>query len=160
MKTPLLIDRALLDALSLEAQNAPRRRKNRNFHGHETDIAHRLLNAIEPGSYVAPHRHLESSKDETMMWVRGRLGVVLFDLSGHIVQTVVLAAENACWGIDIPHGIYHSVVACQPGTIFFEAKAGPYLPLSAAECAPWAPAENDPQAASYAQSLAELFPSM
>ncbi len=153
----LTIGRTLLDTLSLEAQRDPRRRKNRNFHTQNTDLAHRLLNAIEPGSYVAPHRHLDPNKDETMMIVRGRLGIVLFDEAGKVAQTAVLSGDGSCYGIDIPHGVYHSVVACQPGTVFFEAKAGPYLPLGEAERAPWAPAEGDSTAAAYAQGLAELF---
>ncbi|HNH35631.1 MAG TPA: WbuC family cupin fold metalloprotein, partial [Rhodocyclaceae bacterium] len=51
-----LIDAALLDAVSNEAKASPRQRKNRNFHPTDNHPGHRLLNAIEPGSYVAPHR--------------------------------------------------------------------------------------------------------
>jgi cupin fold WbuC family metalloprotein len=158
MQPALLIDQALLDTLSLEAKHGPRRRKNRNFHPHDSDLAHRLLNAIEPGSYVAPHRHIDPSKDETMIIVCGQLGIVLFDAAGRIEQTAVLAVGGPCCGINIPHGTYHSVVACQPGTVFFEAKAGPYLALSEAERAPWAPVEGDPAAAAYALRLAACFP--
>jgi cupin fold WbuC family metalloprotein len=154
---PLLIDQALLDTVSLEAKLSPRRRKNRNFHASDTDIAHRLLNAIEPGSYVAPHRHLDPGKDETMIVVRGRLGVVFYDDAGQLTQTAVLAVDGTTCGVTIPHGVYHTVVACQPGTVFFEAKAGPYVPLSEAERAPWAPAETTPGADAYAQALGELF---
>ncbi len=152
-------DRALLDALSSEAKLAPRRRKNRNFHASDADVAHRLLNAIEPGSYVAPHRHLDPNKGETMIVVRGQLGVVVFDATGKIVQATLLAPGATC-GIDIPHGTWHSVVACWPGTIFFEAKAGPYLPLDRSEQAPWAPAEGAPEAMAYVQSLTKLFPAV
>lgn len=155
--SPLFIDQALLDTVSLEAKVSPRRRKNRNFHERDDDLAHRLLNAIEPGSYVAPHRHLDPNKDETMIVVRGQLGIVFFDETGQLTQTAVLAPGGTACGVNIPHGVYHTVLACQPGTVFFEAKAGPYVPLSDAERAPWAPAENAPEAAAYAQSLGELF---
>lgn len=153
--TPLLIDQTLLDALSQEAAASPRQRKNRNFHGSDTDLAHRLLNAIEPASYIAPHRHLDPGKDETMIVVRGRLGIVFFDAFGQITQHAVLAADGAACGVTIPHGVYHTVFACQPGTVFFEAKAGPYLPLSADERAPWAPGEGEPGVMAYAQLLRE-----
>lgn len=157
MKTPLLIDQALLDTLSLEAKVSPRRRKNRNFHENDADIAHRLLNAIEPDSYIMPHRHLDPSKDETMIVLRGKLGIVFFDEAGQLTQTAVLATDGTACGVTIPHGVYHTVLACQPGTVFFEAKAGPYVPLSEAERAPWAPGENEPETEAYAQSLRELF---
>lgn len=154
MKTPLVIDWALLDSVSLEARSSARQRKNRNFHGRDTDVAHRLLNAIEPDSYIMPHRHLDPSKDETMIVLRGQLGVVFFDADGVVTQSAVLAPDAAC-GVNIPHGVYHTVFACVPGTVFFEAKAGPYVPLSDAERAPWAPGEGDPAAAAYARSLWE-----
>lgn len=156
-RMPLLIDQALLDTVSLEAKLSPRRRKNRNFHESENDLSHRLLNAIEPGSYVMPHRHLDPGKDETMIVLRGRLGIVFFDEAGQLVQTAVLAADGTTCGVTIPHGVYHTVLACQPGTVFFEAKAGPYVPLSEAERAPWAPAEGSPGVDAYAQALGELF---
>jgi cupin fold WbuC family metalloprotein len=157
MKAPLIIDRALLDTVSQDARLSPRRRKNRNFHEDDAAIAHRLLNGIEPASYIVPHRHLDPNKDETMIALRGELGVVFFDAAGQPVQTAVLTPDGAACGVTIPHGVYHTVLACQSGTVFFEAKAGPYVPLSEAERAPWAPDENTPEAAAYAQSLSELF---
>ncbi len=57
-------------------------RKNYNFHRNEADVSNRLLNAIEPGSYVVLHRHLDATKDETFVVLRGRFGLVLFDESG------------------------------------------------------------------------------
>ena len=54
---PTLIDVELLDTVSAAAQTSPRGRKNHNFHTADAAQCHRLLNAIEPGSYVAPHRH-------------------------------------------------------------------------------------------------------
>ncbi|HRI93491.1 MAG TPA: WbuC family cupin fold metalloprotein [Accumulibacter sp.] len=157
MKSPLLIDQALLDSVSGEASRSPRQRKNRNFHADDAAPAHRLLNAIEPGSYLMPHRHLDANKDETMIVLRGRLGVVFFDELGQVQQTAVLAPMGPICGVDIPHGVYHTVLALDPGTVVLEAKGGPYLPLTEAERAPWAPAEGAPQAAAYALSLRERF---
>ncbi len=157
MKIPLIIDQALLDSVSLEASRSPRQRKNRNFHADDAAPAHRLLNAIEPGSYLMPHRHLDANKDETMIVLRGRLGVVFFDELGQVQQTVVLAPAGPVCGVDIPHGVYHTILALDPGTVMLEAKGGPYLPLAEAERAPWAPAEGAPEVAAYAHSLRERF---
>lgn len=153
MKTPLLIDQELLDAATREARDNPRRRKNRNFHEDDAAIAHRLLNAIEPGSYVAPHRHLDVNKDETIVVLRGRLAVFLFDDDGDIRQTVVLLPLGAVCGVNIPHGVYHTLLALDSGTVMLEAKAGPYQPLGDDERAPWAPAEGEPEAPAYARML-------
>jgi cupin fold WbuC family metalloprotein len=150
------IDNALLDEVSAEARSSPRRRKNRNFHADDRQPGHRLLNAIEPGSYIQPHRHLDPNKGETMVVLRGTLGIVSFDDAGKVVEAVKVSHGGTPLGIDIPCGTWHTVFALEPGTVFLEAKAGPYLPLSADEKATWAPAEGDPAAPAFLARLVEL----
>lgn len=151
------IDRQLLDEVSTEARNSSRLRKNRNFHESDAAPANRLLNAIEPGSYVAPHRHLDAAKDETFIVLRGRLGLVLFDDAGDIILTQIIEAGRDVCGVDIPHGTWHNIVSLAPGSVFFEAKAGPYLPFAPEEKAAWAPAENGAGAKEYLERLQCLF---
>jgi cupin fold WbuC family metalloprotein len=148
-----LIDQALLDTLAAEAAASPRRRKNRNFHPGDDFVAHRLLNALEPDSYVMPHRHLAIDKDETLIALRGRFGFLAFDDSGKVRQRLLVEAGGPLQGVDIAHGTWHTVFALESGSIFFEAKAGPFVPLAADERATWAPAESD--AAAAALRLAE-----
>lgn len=152
-----LIDGALLAAVSADAAARPRRRANHNFHPADDFPAHRLLNAIEPDSYLPPHRHLDPQKDESIIVLRGELGVLRFDDAGAVCATWHLCAGGDRLGVDIPHGTWHTVVALQPGTVIFEAKSGPYRPLVAGEKAPWAPAEGDAAAAAYWRTLHALF---
>lgn len=149
MNPPRWIDRALFDALSAHAADTLRRRRHHNFHRDETAPAHRLLNALEPDSYVRPHRHCAPDKDETLLCVRGALGCLIFDDSGALLSHCVLRPEGDAVGVDLPHGCFHSVVALEPGTVLFECKAGPYRPLTEPELAAWAPAEGSPQARGY-----------
>lgn len=148
-----IIDQAMLDAATQAARESPRGRRNRNFHPDNEAPCRRLLNAIEPGSYVAPHRHLDPTKDESIIVLRGRLGCVVFDEAGAITEACVLAPASDRVGIDIPHGTFHTVFALEPGTIFFEAKAGPYLALGDAEFAPWAPREDATGSAEFCAML-------
>ena len=152
-RAPTLLTRALLDEATAEARASARGRRNRNLHASEKDPCNRLLNAIEPGSYVAPHRHSDPSKDESIVAVRGRLGAVFFDGDGRITAAAELAPDSSCFGVDVPHGTFHTVFALEPGTVFFEAKAGPYAALDASERAPWAPAEGSDAAAEYLRRL-------
>lgn len=152
-----IINQELLDEISALAKASPRRRKNYNFHAAETDSCHRLLNAIEPGSYVQPHRHLDPGKDEAMVVVRGKLGAVLFSEEGEALERLVLAPGGEAVAVDIPHGTFHTVLALAPDTVFFEAKAGPYQPLAPAEKARWAPAEGAADAAAYLAVIAAMF---
>lgn len=156
MNTPF-IGFSLLDNVSRAAAESPRKRRNHNFHATDGDVCHRLLNAIEPGSYVPPHRHLDPAKDESMIALRGALGVVLFDESGQVAAHAVLTPGGDPMAVNIPHGTYHTVLGLTPGTVFFEAKAGPYLPLAAGEKAAWAPQEGAAGADEFYQRLMRLF---
>src|SRR5512133_3580927 len=128
-----VVTRELLVQLSGEARISPRQRKNYNLHPANESRSHRLLNAVEPASYIRPHRHLDPEKDEAFVLMSGRLGVVTFSDAGDVTETVILSQGSGRLIADIPHGVYHTAVSLEPGTVFFEAKAGPYLPLSEAE---------------------------
>ncbi len=152
-----VIDDQLLDEVCAEAAASPRRRKNRNFHPRDDHPGHRLLNALMADTYIPPHRHLDANKDETYVVLRGRLGLVEFDDAGNVVRTLKVGAGGAAIGVDVAHGTWHTAVALEDDTVFLEAKAGPYLPLTAEEKAPWAPAENSPAAPSYLAGLKSRF---
>jgi cupin fold WbuC family metalloprotein len=152
-----VIDQKLLDRLSCEAGNNPRLRKNLNLHPDDDFCCHRLLNAIEPGSYVHPHRHLDPAKDESMVMVRGRMGVVVFDDNGNVLNHAIISAAGQAVAVDISHGLFHTIVSLESGTVFFESKAGPYLPLTDEEKGSWAPAEGDSEAPAYLDCLERLL---
>ena len=65
-----IIDKQLLDKTNEQAKQSPRLRMNYNFHERLDDPVNRLLNAMEPGSYIRPHRHLDPDKDEIFLLLR------------------------------------------------------------------------------------------
>ena len=147
----------LLHQLTESARTSPRLRRNHNLHPSDESRCHRLLNAIEPASYIRPHRHLDPEKDEAFVLISGRLGIILFSETGEVTETVTLSRQGGVLAADIPNGVFHTAVSLEPGTIFFEAKAGPYLPLSPSETAAWAPPEGDGGAAQYLEQLRMLL---
>lgn len=152
-----LLDGSVLDALSREARKSPRRRLNANVHAMD-DRVHRLLNAIEPGSYVPPHRHLAPPKAETIVVVRGALGLVLFHADGAVQETQLLGGgPGGTFGADVPAGVVHSFVSLEEGTVFFEVKEGPYVAPAAGDRPAWAPPEGTPEAVAYEAALRGLF---
>jgi cupin fold WbuC family metalloprotein len=155
----ILVDRQLLDRLTEKAKGSPRLRMNHNFHPASESACHRLLNAIEPDSYIRPHCHLDPEKDETFVLLRGRLGVICFDPQGNVTETALLVAGTDQTVVTIPHGIFHTAVSLVTGTIFFEAKAGPYLAFTDAEKAPWAADDRSAAAEAYLRKLCALFTS-
>ena len=156
-KTPSFFGSGDFEALSAAARGTPRLRLNRNFHPDDAHPAHRLLNAVEPGSYIRPHRHADPLKDETFVALRGALGVVLFDASGNVTSARVIRAGGDLVGAHVPAGVFHALVALEPGSIFFEVKAGPYDVRTDKEWGGWSPPENDTAAASYLAKLRALF---
>lgn len=152
-----VITRELLAEVSAEAGQNPRRRQNHNLHPSDESRCHRLLNAIEPGSYIRPHRHLDPEKDEAFILMSGRLGVVTFSDDGSVAGMVLLSQGSGNLAVDIPHGVYHAAISLESGTVFYEAKAGPYRPLDEGEKAAWAPEESDPRAQEFLLRLQSLF---
>lgn len=144
-----------LDALSSAALVAPRRRQNLNLHADYADPCQRLFNAVEPESYVRPHRHSDPPKSECFVAVRGRLALLLFDDRGEVTQRVALAPQGPVVAAEVPAGAWHAVIAVAPGSIFFETKPGPYVALTDKDFAPWAPAEGSEEAKVYLASLRE-----
>ena len=154
---PGWITRSRIAALSREARETPRRRKNFNFHAME-DPAHRLLNAFEPGTYVRPHRHSSPPRSETIVALAGRIGLILFDAGGHPRTLRVLEKDGDTVGADLPPGAWHTIVALLPGSVFFEAKAGPYKAPGGDDLAGWAPAEGSDASIAVEREWRSLFP--
>jgi len=139
-----LFDEALLDGLVSKAKTSVRLRANYNAHASLDDPVQRLFIAIEPGSYVQPHRHPEQEKWEFFMLLRGHLVVLLFDDQGQVIRREELSPGGSVYGFEIPPNCWHCVVALASGSVFFEVKRGPYTPLSDKDFAGWAPREGDP----------------
>ena len=147
------IDGPLLNEVSAQAKKSPRRRMNYNFHSHASDTLHRMLNAIEPQSYVQPHKHENPDKREAFFVLRGRIVVVEFDPDGNITDHIVLDPCNGCFGVEIAARTFHSIIALDPGTVAYEVKDGPWNPTDDKHFASWAPAEGEAGTEAYNLAL-------
>lgn len=139
---PRTISQCALASLSRKANRLPRGRANLNMHPQLDDPVQRLFNAMEPGTYVRPHRHARPHGWELMMVVKGRFAILLFDGYGQVTERFDLG-QNTIAAVEIPPFTWHAVVSLLPGTVMFEVKPGPYSPLSDKDFASWAPTEGD-----------------
>jgi cupin fold WbuC family metalloprotein len=151
------ITTATLDGLLVQARQSPRRRAIQRLHDDDWEHAHRMLNALVPGTYVRPHRHGDKYKGEGFILLRGRLAVLIFDEAGALNQSssCVLSQVAGCLGMDIPPGAWHSLVALEESVIY-ETKgqpAGGYVQDSDKDFAPWSPAEGDANAEDFVKQL-------
>jgi cupin fold WbuC family metalloprotein len=153
----VVLTRELVNGTVAHARTSPRRRVILPFHKTEAEPLHRMLNAIQPDSYVRPHRHLDPPKNESFLVLQGELAFFTFEDDGHIRECLQLAAGGERFGVDLAPGIWHTVLALVPDTVVYEVKTGPYLPANDKAFAPWAPAEGDVGAAGYLQRLRDHF---
>ena len=125
-----IIDKNLLDSVTLGAKESNRLRMNYNFHASLDAPCQRLLNALEPGTTVPIHRHQHSS--ETYILLRGKLRIMFYNDNKGIIEETILSLESGVYGIHIPVGTWHAMDVLVSGTIIFETKDGPYAPIQ--EC--------------------------
>jgi len=142
------LDQALFDAVAAEARSSARLRRNHNLHA-EPELVQRFLNVMQPGTYVHPHRHLRASSGEgfeCFLVLQGSMGVLLLDPEGAVIQQLRLDGEGPLRGVEIPEGVFHTLVALAPDTVMFEIKQGPYHPASDKDFLAVFPAEGSPEA--------------
>lgn len=144
---------SVLNNLSSEAVNSARKRKNLNYHEELSDTLQRMLNAMEPGTYVQPHKHENPDKREAFILLKGRIAVITFDDEGIITDSIILDNNIGNFGVEIPEKVWHTLVVLEKGSVVYEVKDGPYTPINDKNFAPWAPREGEPGCKDYINSL-------
>lgn len=123
----MLIDDKLLDKVTREAEESPRRRMNFNLHDSLDAKAQRLLNVLLPGTIIPVHRHRHTA--ETYALLRGRMTVIFYNDLGAESARYLLDPREGNYGVQIPAGQWHGLEVLEPSTIL-EVKDGPYTSLS------------------------------
>ena len=138
-----LINDNLLSVLHWKARENERKRMNFDLRTTENDTSQRMLNALEPGTKVPIHRHLDTS--ETVVCLEGCLDWIFYeelpnmDVGGPVhdgekamvesnfaeIARFRICPREQKYGIQIPKGAWHSVEVYEPSTIL-EAKDGAY----------------------------------
>jgi cupin fold WbuC family metalloprotein len=154
-----VIDQALIEQKIEDAKKNSRRREIHNFHSSDQEALHRMLNSIQPGSYIRPHRHLDPPKDEGFILLKGSAGFVIFDGEQGLrkKEFILLDFVRGTYGIDIRAGVWHTLFSLEPDSVLYEVKPGPYTPLTDKDFASWAPRDNSPDAADFLIELEDEF---
>jgi len=124
----VVVDRALIDAKIFDARQSSRKRDVHIFHSGDQDPLQRMLNAIQPGSYITPHRHHIPPKPESIVLLNGILGYVSFNDDGSLLEkdSALLDIKRDKYGLDILSDVWHTIFALEADTVIFEVKPGPY----------------------------------
>lgn len=136
-----LINDELLSELHQGAKESVRLRQNFDLRTTPEEMSQRMLNVVEPGTKVPIHRHLKTS--ESVICIEGCVDWVFFEElpnmdCGGPVHDGEKAVDETCfaevtrfrvcpkekvYGIQVPKGIWHSIVVHEPST-FLGAKDG------------------------------------
>lgn len=137
----MVIDSKILDELTERAKASDRLRMNMDLRNSSEDLSQRMLNALEPGTVMPIHRHLQSS--ETCVCLRGHFEEYLYGFtetrsdgtpdsdSFGIIETIDMVPSGVV--LNIEKGQWHSLKCLESGTVLLEAKDGPYAPLTEEE---------------------------
>ena len=123
----MLIDKKLLDEVTERAKASERLRMNYNLHDSLEAKAQRLLNALEPGTLLPIHRHRHTA--ETYIVLRGAIKVLFYDDDRMLTDEFMVNHLKGNYGTHIPAGQWHTLEVLESGTVIFEVKDGPYMPL-------------------------------
>lgn len=123
-----ILQQTILNETIQKASESPRLRMNYNIHESFEDSVQRMFNALEPGTIVPIARHPYSS--ETLIMLRGKLRVLIYDDNKNIIEDVIIAPNSDNIGYHIPKGTWHKVESLEHGTICFETREGPYVPVA------------------------------
>jgi cupin fold WbuC family metalloprotein len=145
------INSQLIDSVIEQARTSPRRRMNYNFHPELNDPVQRLLNALEPWTYIRPHKH--TTKEESFVLLRGTILAVVFNDDGSIRDHAVLSQKTGILGIEFEENSFHMLTSLETGSAVFEIKEGPFVPHTEGSSAPWAPKEGTPEAKGFLEKV-------
>ena len=140
------------------ARSSPRRRVVVPVQRSETAAVQRMLNVIQPDSYLRPHHHPRPQGVELVCVLQGQIGAFVFDDAGAVTDCFRLRPGPATGVLDIEPRVWHTFVALAPDTIVLEIKGGPYDRDLDKVFPDWAPAEGDPAAPAYQEALRRMLP--
>jgi len=143
MKSPVkILDKALSDGLLEMAAKAQKKRAFYSYQGPDEDLQ-RMVYAGLTETYVQPHKHQSPVKIEVYLIVQGRASLLVFDDTGNIADTINLDEAGPVRLVEIPAGVWHSLVITSETAVLYEIIHGKFDPFTFKAFAGWAPEEED-----------------
>jgi cupin fold WbuC family metalloprotein len=143
----------LIESARVASRTHPRQRIMVQIQRSEAAPVQRLLNVMQPGSYVRPHQHPRPQAIELVHVIQGAAALCIFQADGTLLEKRELRSGTEAALADMEPGVYHTFYAVEPDTVVLEIKGGPYDAKQDKIWPAWAPEENTPEAVAYLERL-------
>ena len=147
------IGEAELNALRAAVKASAKRRARINAHPDGEDALHEMIIAIDPSSYIRPHKH--PGKSEAFHIIEGEVDIVVFTDDGEIDRIVPLGPPGSgrSFYYRMSQAFFHTLIIRSDVLIVHEITNGPFRP-AATVFADFAPDDLEPgKAAAYQAEL-------
>jgi cupin fold WbuC family metalloprotein len=133
-----------LDTLKAAVRASAKRRARINAHPDDEDALHEMIIAIDPTSYVRPHKH--PGKSEAFHIIEGEVDIVVFADDGEIDRVVPLGAPGGGrpFYYRMSKPFFHTLIIRSETLVVHEITTGPFRP-DATVFADFAPEESEPE---------------
>lgn len=135
------------------SRKSERKRMILPIHRKQDAKVQRLINFLQPGTYIRPHLHPLPHATESIVVLQGAIRFFTLDENGDILTDQHLSSGPIASVIDIEPRVLHTFLVLEEDTIIFECKRGPYNAEKDKEFAEWSPEEGSPEAEMYMQKL-------
>lgn len=123
------------------SRKSPRKRIILPIHRKQDAIVQRMINFLQPGTYIRPHKHPLADATETLVLLKGAILFSTYDDNGNMIAEQTLSSRPLPGLLDIEPNTWHSFKVLEPDTVLFECKKGPYDAETDKIFAAWAPEE-------------------
>jgi cupin fold WbuC family metalloprotein len=122
------IGRSELDMLKAAVKASSKGRARINAHPDGDDTLHEMIIAIDPSSYIRPHKH--PGKSEAFHIVEGEVDIVVFKDDGEIDRVVQLGAPGSerSFYYRMSKPFFHTLIIRSDVLVVHEITNGPFRP--------------------------------
>lgn len=135
------------------SRESSRQRMILPLHRKQSAPVQRMINFLQPETYIRPHLHPRKGASETIIVITGSITFYVFDDQGEITAHYKLTSVPGENMIDMEPNVWHSFVVNEPDTIIYEFKMGPYDKELDKTFAVWSPEENSSAAKPFLNRL-------
>lgn len=113
----------------------------------------RMINFLQPGTYIRPHKHPLPHATESLVVISGCIRFYTFDESGTVISEIEIGSKPMPGVLDIEPQVWHSFIVLEKDTVLFECKKGPYNVQTDKTFAEWSPEEGSADVWDWIESL-------